>query len=283
MTRLRARALVNLVLLSLVLGLVLFIWLDPWRGPPPLRERLSAIDPSQIRKLRVEGSKRSPIELTRGNSGWRLVAPLSLPANEYRVAALLGLASATVHDTFHAQGKDLTEFGLQPPKAKVLLAEHEFRFGDTEPLNGWRYVGYGPNVHLITDHYFHHLLATAPAFVDPAPIGEDARPAGFSISGVKLWLENGRWRINPPKGSSSGDDGERLANAWSSARASSVKGFDSGLNWEQTVLVELEGEDEPLAFRVARLEYELVLGRPEWKVQYHFPKKAGLRLLLPAN
>ncbi len=283
MTNLRARALVNLALLSLVLGLVLFIWLDPWRKPSPVREKLSAIDPTQIRSLRIEGSKRSTIELIRNNSVWRLVAPLSLPANEYRVAALLGLASATVHDRFPAQGNDLREFGLQPPKAKVLLAEHEFRFGDTEPLNGWRYVEYGADVHLITDVYFHHLLATAPAFVDPGPIGDYARPVGFSLSGVELRLQKGRWRSNPPEDSSGSDDGERLANAWSSARAASVKGFDSGLDWEQTVLVELEGENEPLGFRVALLEHELVLGRPEWKVQYHFPKQAGLRLLALKN
>ncbi|HSS63868.1 MAG TPA: DUF4340 domain-containing protein, partial [Gammaproteobacteria bacterium] len=179
MSSLGARVLVNVVLLSVAVGLVLFIWLDPWRQPPPAREKLSDIDPIQVRRLRIEGPDRAPIELMREKSGWRLVEPLSLPANENRVSALLGLAAATVHDAFRAEGNNLGEFGLDPPKARVLFEQHEFRFGDTESLNGWRYVQYGTDVHLITDAYFHHLLATAPAFVDPSPVGAGARPVGF--------------------------------------------------------------------------------------------------------
>jgi len=165
----------------------------------------------------------------------------------------------------------------------VLMDEHEFRVGDTEPLNGWRYVQYGADVQLITDAYSHHLLATAPAFVDPAPIGADVRPVGFSLPGIRLRLEQGRWRVDPPAASFSADAGERLANAWTSARAASVKSFNSKLDWDQTILVKLDGENEPLRFRVARLEYEWVIGRPEWKVQYHFPKQAGLKLLAPVD
>lgn len=278
MTGLGARVLVNVALLLLAVGLVVFIWLDPLRAPPPVEDKLSTIDPTEVRRLRIEGPNRPPIELIREHGAWRLVAPLSLPANENRVWALLGLAAATVHDAFRAEGNNLSEFGLDPPKFKVLLDEHEFRFGDTEPLNGRRYVEYGPDVHLISDVYFHHLLATAPAFVDPAPIGSDARPVGFLLSGAKLRLEKGGWRVDPP-GASGADAGERLANAWASARAASVKRFDPNLDWKQTIQIELNGASEPIRLRIAQLEHELVIGRPEWKVQYHFPKKAGLRLL----
>lgn len=274
-----ARVLVNVVLLTLAVALVVFIWLDPWRDPPAVEEKLSAIDPTQVRRLRIVGPNRPPIELIRENGAWRLVAPLSLPANENRVSALLGLAAATVHDAFRAEGNNLSEFGLDPPKFKLLLDDHEFRFGDTEPLNGWRYVLYGPDVHLITDAYYHHLLVTPAAFVDPAPIGVDARPVSFILPGAKLRLENGSWRIEPPRTGLSADSGNRLADAWKSARAASVKRFDPTLNWSQTIRVELNGETAPLSFRVARLEHELVIGRPQWKVQYHFPKKAGLRLI----
>jgi len=279
MTGLRLRVLVNVVLLLLVAGLAVFIWLDPWGQPPPAEEKLSAIDPTRVVRVRIEGPKREPIELRRASAVWRLVVPLSLPANENRVAALLGLAAAKVHDGFRAEGNDLKEFGLEPPKARVLLNDHEFLFGDTESLNGWRYVLYGPDVHLITDAYYHHLLATPAAFVDPAPIGVDSRPVAFILSSAKLRLENGSWQIEPPKAGWSADSGNRLAQAWKSARAASVKRFDPTLDWSQTIQVELNGEPVPLRFQVARLEHELVIGRPQWKVQYHFPKRAGLRLV----
>lgn len=278
MTGLGARVLVNVALLSLAVGLAVFIWLDPLRKPPPVEEMLSVIDPTQVRRLRIVAPNRPSIELVREEGAWRLVAPLSLPANENRVSALLGLAAARVHDAFRAEGNNLSEFGLDPPKFRVLLDEHEFRFGDTDPLNGRRYVEYGSDVHLITDLYFHHLLSTAPAFVDPAPIGSDARPVGFVLSGVKHRLEKGHWRADPP-GARGADAGERLANAWTSARAASVKRFDPDLDWRQSIQVELDGKSESLRFRIAQLEHELVVGCPERKVQYHFPKTAGLRLL----
>lgn len=279
MTNLSLRVVVNLALLLIASALILFMWLDPWQEPSPPVERLSAIDPTRVARVRIEGPSRAPIELRREHSLWRLVAPHALPADENRVAALLGLAAATVHDAFRAEGNNLSKFGLDPPKARVLLDEHELRFGDTDPLNGWRYVQYGPDVHLITDAYFHHLLATPAAFVDPAPIGIEARPVGFVLPGARLRLENGGWRIDPAGPHSSGDAGNRLADAWKSARAASVRRFDPGLDWKRAVQVELNGEREPISFRAARLEHELIIGRPEWKVQYHFPKKAGLRLV----
>ncbi len=279
MTGLRLRVLVNVVLLLLIAGLAIFIWLDPWGPPPPAEEKLSAIDPTRVVRVRIQGPKREPIELRRESAVWRLVVPLSLPANEHRVAALLGLAAARVHDGFRAQGNDLKQFGLEPPTARVLLNDDEFLFGDTESLNGWRYVLYGTDVHLITDAYYHHLLATPAAFVDPAPIGVDARPVAFILSGATLRLENGSWQIEPPEAGLGADSGNRLAQAWKSARAASVKRFDPSLGWSETIQVELNGETAPLRFQVARLEHELVIGRPQWNVQYHFPKRAGLRLV----
>ncbi len=279
MTGLRARVLVNLALLALAVGLAALIWLDPWRQEPPAEERLSAIDPGTVDSLRIERPKQAPITLERAGSGWRLWSPISLPANPYRVAALLAIASAPVHDAFRAEGNDLQQFGLDPPKVKLLLDQHEFRIGDSEPLRGFRYVHYGPDVHLVSDSFFHHLLATAAAFVDPAPIGSDVRVESIALSNATLRLEEGRWQVDPADLALSAEAAERLAGAWSSARATSVKAFESGLDWSGEVRIRLDGEPDPLRFVVARVRHELVLGRPDLKIQYHFPKQAGLALL----
>lgn len=279
MTGLRARVLVNLALLGLAVGLAAVIWLDPWQQEPPAPEKLSAIDPSTVNSLRIERPKQAPIAIQRAGSGWRLLSPISLPANEYRVTALLAVAWASVHDAFRAEGNELREFGLDPPKVKLLLNDHEFRFGDTEPLRGFRYVHYGPDVHLIRDTFFHHLLATAPAFVDPAPIGSDVRVKRVTLSKTTPLLGDGRRRADTADLSFSPEASERLADAWSSARATSVKDFEPGLNWSEEVQIKLAGQSEPLRFVVARLSHQLVFGRPDRQVQYHFPKQAGLSLV----
>lgn len=279
MTRVRLRVLLNAALLLLAAGIAVFLWLDPLEQPAPGEEKLSAIEPARITRVQIRGRGRPPIELRRENAVWRLIGSPSLPANKDRVAALLGLALAPVHDAFRAEGNDLKQFGLEPPKAVVLLDAHEFHFGDTEPLNGRRYVLYGPDVHLITDVYFHHLLATPAAFVDPAPIGDGAKPVGFVLPGATLQLEAGRWSGEHAGDLSADDAGKRLAAAWASARAASVKQFDPELGWERAIEIALDGETQPLRFRLARLNHELVIGREDWKVQYHFPKKNGLRLV----
>lgn len=279
MSGLRARVWLNLALLSLALGLVAVIWLGPSREPPPA-ERLSAIDPTTVKRVRIERRRANAIELHRGGAGWRLVSPRSLPANDHRVSALLGFTAAKVHEAFRAEGNDLDAFGLDPPVARLILDENEFLFGDTDPLNGWRYILHGPDVHLVTDAYFHHLLATPAAFVDPAPIAAGSEPVAFVLpGGQRLERDNGIWHADPGLEGPSADSANRLADAWKNARAASVKAFDPALAWSQALEVLVKGEPEPLVFKVARLEHEMVLGRVRFGVQYHFPLAAGKRLL----
>ena len=279
MTSLRARSLLNLALLLLAGGLVAFIWLGPGSEPPPEPKRLTALDITEITRVRIESRRREPLELIREGSRWQLTEPRALPADPIRVTALMGISSARVHEAFRAEGNDLAVFGLEPPVARIWLDQHEFLFGDTDPLNGWRYVLYGAEVHLITDAFFHHVLATPEAFADRSPIGADARPVVFSLPGATLRLENGDWKVSPQRDDGGANAGRLLVEAWKNARASSVRPLDPALHWQRTVEVGLEDQPAPLRFRIASLEHELVLARPAWNLQYHFPAKAGGRLI----
>jgi len=279
MTSLRARSLLNLALLLLAVGLIGFIWLGPGSEPPPEPEKLTAVDVNEITRVRIEGRRREPLELNREGSRWQLTEPRVLPADPIRVKALMGIASARVHEAFRAEGNDLAVFGLRPPVARISLDQHELLFGDTDPLNGWRYVLYGSDVHLITDAFYHHVLATPAAFADRSPIGANARPVAFSLPDVTLSLENGDWQISPPRDAGGANAGHRFAEAWKNARATSVRPLDPALHWQRSIEVGLENQQAPLKFRIVNLEHELVLARPAWNLQYHFPAKAGSRLI----
>lgn len=270
MSGLTARVGLNLALLLVAGALVVFIWLGPASKPPPEPERLSRIDTSTVGRVRIERRGRPPLVLSREGARWHLVKPFDRPADAARVTALLGLASARVHEAFRAIGNDLAAFGLEPPVARVWFDDEAFAFGDTDPLNGWRYVRYGPDVHLITDAYFHHVLATPPAFLDPAPLAGAGRPVGIRVMSR---------RPGQAVSATAPADDQALVDAWVGARAKAVRALDPGLDWNEAVTV-LPPDGKPeIRFQVARLERELAVARPDWDVQYLFPRAAGEKLL----
>lgn len=276
----RGRAVLNLVLLALACGLGAFIWLTA-SSPKPAAARLTDLDIGQVSKLRVQRHGRAALTLHRSDAGWRLVAPVELPADPARVEALLGLARARVHEAFRAAGNDLSEFGLEPPVARVWLDDLEIDFGDTESLNGWRYVLVGPDVHLITDAFFHHLLATPVAFADPSLVSAGRQPTAVLVSAPVLRMLGEDGASGLPGGDLRHSSAAHLA-AWSNARASGVRALDPSRSWVDGVEIALSGELK-LRFRVADGDHELLFARPDWQLQYHVPRAAARRLLLSAS
>ncbi|HEY5701047.1 MAG TPA: DUF4340 domain-containing protein, partial [Gammaproteobacteria bacterium] len=266
----------NAVLLLFAGGLIAFIWFGPASTPPAKAPKLSQIDTHSVTRVRIERPGRPPIALRRSGVRWRMEAPFRRPADAIRVTALLGLASSRVHEAFRALGNDLAAFGLEPPVARVAFDDHEFLFGETETLNGWRYILYGPDVHLITDAYFHHILATPSAFVDPAPLADITGPISVAVD------PSGRGMVAssaPSSMTQAADAARDLADAWIAAKASAVRNLDSTLDWREGVAVALKGTQSPIRFSVARNEREVMFARREWNLQYHFPRAKGLRML----
>lgn len=279
MSGLRARVIFNLALLIVAGALIAFIWLGPASRPEPEAVRLSRLDAGTVTRVRIERTGRAPLALERAGNRWRVVKPFERPADAAKVTALLDLASARVHEAFRAIGNDLAAFGLEPPVARVWFDDEAFAFGDTDPLNGWRYVLYGPDVHLITDAYFHHLLATPPAYLDPAPLAGAGRPAGISVTPAARRAGGQDARASSATESAAGESGKKLIDTWVSARAAAVRALDPELEWSGEVTVTLPGGKPELSFQVARLEHEFVFARRGWGVQYHFPRAFGERLL----
>jgi len=279
MSGLRARAVLNLVLLLVAGTLIAFIWLGPASKQAPEAARLSRLDANTVTRVRIERAGQPPLVLERDGVLWRIKSPSERPANGIKVAALLGLASARVHDAFRAIGNDLAAFGLEPPAARVWFDNEAFTFGDTDPLNGWRYVLHGPDVHLITDAYFHHILATPPAYLDPAPLAQVSRPVGVSVMPATRQASKQEGGTSPAAESAVRHPGKKLVEAWVAARATAVRALDSRLPWTGAVRVSLPDGKPDIRFQVARLEHEVAFGRRDWAVQYHFPRAAGELLL----
>ena len=272
----RTRWFVNLGLLAAIGVLCILVLYDE---PERERLRVSDIEPSSVLRVRFQPSRAPALELRRHRDGWQLVAPLELPANAIRVESLLAVAAAESLDGFRAAGNDLEQFGLSPPRARLELGSAVFEFGDTDPLDGRRYVFHDGQVHLVVDTFFQHLGASAASYVHPAPLGPGAEPVSIALATQRLYLKDGTWALEPASSEHGPDQLGELAARWQAAQAVSVEPLLRELPWQTQVQVVIRGRAEPIDFLVLAREHDVVLGRLDAGVQYRLVRSSGERLL----
>lgn len=180
----RARWIVNLVLLLLVaaLGLAIRSELSGQGGP----QTLAGIDPADLRRIEVEREGEPRIRLERGPQGWRMLEPMSVDANQDHVGKLLEIIAAPVERSFPEQAAALAELGLAPAKLTLKLDSLTLAFGGLDPLGQRRYVAADGLVHLIEDRFYHLLIAPPIDYVARAPLPAGQPPAFATLSGVPL-------------------------------------------------------------------------------------------------
>ncbi|MEJ2455538.1 MAG: hypothetical protein P8103_15465 [Candidatus Thiodiazotropha sp.] len=148
----------NLILLAAAGLLGLVIWLSHPIGLP----LLTGLDPARIERIEIGDLSGRQIQLSKTATGWRSG---QAKADGQRVEQLLGICVTPSLERFPAPA-DLTPFGLDPAPIRLKLDDLTLDFGTTDPLNGWRYVLVGKEVHLIADGFYHHLTAPPEAWLE---------------------------------------------------------------------------------------------------------------------
>lgn len=273
----KKRTLSNIVLLLVAASLAIFILIEPDNLERLELEPLSSDNPRAVSKIHLDLAARGTIELLRVDGTWRLLQPVQIVANDFRIKTLLRVLEAPVHARIDATSQQLARFGLASPRARMLLDEKEILFGDTEPIHGRRYLLYNGQVALVDDNYFSHLSSSAANFVDPALLGSDPRLQRIELPDIRIHRDSGGWRLESDDGNVSGDKITRLVDSWRNVQATAVRPYEPSLNWDGVVRVVLA--DGHVAFDLARTEYEVILGRADLGIQYHLTKGTGARLL----
>lgn len=142
---------INLVLLATVALLGALIWFARPGGFPSL----TPLDPATVELIEISDLSGRQIRLQKETRGWRSG---SVAANRPRINQLLGICRTASLERFPAPA-DLSPFGLDPAPIRLRLDGLIIDFGATDPVNGWRYVRIGKQIHLIADGFYHHLTA----------------------------------------------------------------------------------------------------------------------------
>jgi hypothetical protein len=290
--RLRPRTLVDVVLLALLVGLGLIAYFQPGIERPAPVPQLTALAPGEIDRIELDYPGGRRFVLTRQQDGWYVTDPIAVPANEFQAKSLEALATASSFARYRASELDLARLKLDPPLLQIRFNDTVVGLGDTESLEGRRYVLNGDVVHLVTDSLATLLDADLGTLASHALLPAAARPVSMRLpvpaapgaeapfqGERELRMQSHRWVLEPADETVSQDIINTLVDGWRFAHALEVEPYQDEAASLGTVVIELKDEPQALRFDIVGTSPELVLERRDLGLRYHLAEPLGQRLL----
>ena len=268
---------VNLLLLALVVGLGLYILYRPADEAP--QHKLTTLVPSAVSHVVIELRDGEPIELAKRGDAWYLVRPFQARADRSQVERLLEITSATSKEKLAAT--DLARFDLDRPALTVTLGEQRFAFGTVNPLGQEQYVLARDSVYLLPSFYASLVPQKAERLLTHSLFIEGESPVAFVLPGSRIELQGAKWVRLPASAQEqpSQDDFNRWVQGWRFA-SSLLTQRASAITATQHVEVRL-ADGRTLRLGVVQKQPELILVRPDEKLQFYFSGEMAKRLMTP--
>lgn len=285
----RARWLVNLVLLLLVAGIVSFLYLRP--APENKAQKsyeLSTLKLSDFSKLSVEFPAKAPVVFEKIDGYWRIVQPYKARADQLSIQRILSIVAATTTEKFPAT--DLARFGLDHPLLKLKMDNEEFLFGTFNPVSGEQYVAYKDAVYLLSTTYSESASTQVVELIDKNPLKPTEKIAGFDFGRLEQWedirlnvdLVDGKWKVSAANAKPHQNDMNAwLDTTWLHASAKSVEPYTPDRKTTYPSFEVKLQDGSKVHFDKIQESPELLLGRPDEGITYHFPQDVGFTMLNP--
>ena len=275
------RTLLNLMLAGVALLLVLVIFYQPGLETEPLVPPITTVPAESITSIRITRIERPPLTFTKSETGWQLEQ--GLPASKFQLHSLLGILEVRPERSYPTSALDPGSAGLEPPQATLLLNDTLIVIGNTEPLERKRYIQHEDTVYLVTDKYQHLINADWTNFVDRRLLPENAELSTLQLPGLSLTLNNDQqWQLLPENPDANNMAIKALVAQWQAANARYIRRYD-GATTAESITLEYADNRETVTLHLIEQEGELVLARPDWGIQYHFPgNMRDVLLVLPA-
>jgi hypothetical protein len=267
----------NALLLAIVAALGALAYFKPGTDAPA-EHALSALKAAAASSIRIERTGAQGITLERKEGRWVMTAPLAARADASRVERLLEIVEAkSVHRT---AATALERFALAPPAARVTIAGQTFGFGMVNAVTREQYVLTGDAVYAVNPRYGTALPAGPLDLASRQLLGPGEIPLKIELKEFAVEQRDGRWTLAPaPAGGLSQDELARWVDGWRSAGAIRVEPHAGGKP-RADVRIQLKGGGS-LALGVLSSGANLVLARPDEKLQYHFRVETAKRPLSP--
>ena len=285
----RSRWLINLALLVLVAAIGAFVYLRPEPGQQKQNAyELSTLKLASFSRLSIEFPAKASVTFEKIDGYWHITQPYQARADQVAVQRALSIIAATSADKFPAG--DLGRFGLDSPKLKLKMDNETFLFGTINPVSGDQYVAYKDAVYLLPAGYSESASMQVVEFIDKSPIKPTEKIVGFDFSHLEQWEEirlhvdlvDGKWKISAANAKPNQNEmNEWLDVLWANAYANAVEPYipDRKTTFPGFEIKMKDGTK--VHFDKMQESPELLLGRPDEGLIYHFPADAGFSMLNP--
>lgn len=272
----RRRIIINLILISTVIALAVFLVSTGTEPGSPVIP-LTSIATQSIQRIDIKRAGKPDLGFRNNNGVWLMTVPIEARANDNRINAMLQLLQAPSFTRLRSTDHDLSHFELAQPIVVLREDAHEFVFGGTNPLEGRRYVMIDDTIHLIQDGLLPQLLQGPAFFVSPRLIPEDTLLRTISLPGYRLSYVNNVWQSSDSPGPGVVDP-ERLAADWLAAAAVSIGALQPSPTQGEIKITTRNGEI--MRFEILQRDPLLKLARTDLGISYTMPAGATEALLL---
>jgi hypothetical protein len=277
----KSKLLVNLLLVLLLTGLVVYALVRPKEADPGIR--LTQLRRDEINRIAVERRGSPSIQLEKRDGGWRIRAPLQTRADPIQVDRLTDIATATVRHKLTVG--DARLYDLDPPQLKLTLNDQVFAFGRVNDVTNEQYVATAGAVYLVAPFYGYGIPAEVTKLVSRKLLDDAEVPVGFDFGAYRIvrdeqgtWTVEGEWPAQQGKPLSQ-DDFNRWADEW---RLTSSLGAEPrrGAHGKERVVVKFK-DGRKVAMEIVQKQPEFLLVRGDENMQYRIGAAVGRRLLDP--
>ena len=289
------RWILNVVMLLLIGGLVAFLYLRPQTSTEAQTEySVSDLKLADFNAIKIEFPALKAVNFEKVDGFWQMTAPYKARADQMSVQRILSIIAATSQDKYSAT--NLEKYGLTNPELKLQLSgskgTKEFVFGTHNPVTELQYVAYKDAVYLVQAGYAEAASVQTIELVDKLPLSpfEAKQISGFDFSRLEQWEEmrlnvdiaDGNWKVNVAKAKPSQNElNEWLDFSWKQSPAKSVELYspDRKITYPSFEIKLKNGKK--IHFDKIQESPELLLGRPDEGILYHFSNDVGFTMLNP--
>lgn len=272
-----SRVLLNIALLVLVVSLGALVYFLPGTDKKET-VALTMLKPEQVQRIEITLPDKEIIRLVKEQNIWRMTSPMQIAANDFRVASILELVNAPSHARYSKTEVDLTKFKLDKPAYQIRFNDLNVALGDTDPLEGRRYILIQDSVHLITDNYSPYLTEGWTSFVSLSLLPKNSRITSLALPTMSFSQADGKWIITPQQ-KISADKINALIDAWRHANAMRIEPWQATDQHQGKIVINFKDQPSEMIFIIAATEPELVLARPDIGIAYYFDKEQAEKLL----